>query len=46
MLSRATAGIADDAPIYLLPGSADAAALGVREAVLPELGHVVGLARR
>lgn len=46
MLSRATAGVADGTPIYLLPGSEDAAALGARRVVLPELGHVVGLARR
>lgn len=46
MLSRATAGVVDGTPVYALPGSPAAVTLGVERAVLPELGHAVGLARR
>lgn len=46
MLTRATAGIADETAIYAFPGSPDAIQLGVDDVLLPEIGHVVGLARR
>jgi len=46
MLTRATAGIAGETAIYAFPGSPDAIDLGVSEVLLPEVGHVVGLARR
>jgi len=46
MLSRATGGVANGAAVFALPGSPDAVELGVEEVVLPELGHVVSLARR
>lgn len=46
MLSRATAGVTDDAAVYALPGNPDAVELGVTECVVPELGHVVSLIRR
>lgn len=43
MLSRATAGVIDDAPVFCLPGSEQAAGFGTDELVTPVLGHVVGL---
>jgi molybdenum cofactor biosynthesis protein B len=46
ILSRATAGVAGDTAVFCLPGSPDAVRLGLREVVLPEVDHVVGLARR
>jgi len=46
MLSRATAGIAGETAVYAFPGSPDAIELGVGDVLLPEIGHVVGLAQR
>lgn len=46
MLTRATAGIVGETAVYAFPGSPDAIALGVESVLLPEVGHVVGLARR
>ena len=43
MATRATAGIAEGTLVACLPGSQSAAALGV-DLLLPELGHLVGLA--
>ncbi|WP_049982190.1 molybdenum cofactor biosynthesis protein B [Halorubrum sp. BV1] len=44
--SRATAGIAAGTPVFCLPGSENAVRLGVDEILLPEVGHLVGLAGR
>ncbi|WP_280587495.1 molybdenum cofactor biosynthesis protein B [Halorubrum sp. Boch-26] len=44
--SRATAGIASATPVFCLPGSENAVRLGVDEIILPEVGHLVGLAGR
>ncbi|WP_136717248.1 MogA/MoaB family molybdenum cofactor biosynthesis protein [Halorientalis salina] len=44
--TRATAGIADGVPVFCLPGSEDAATLGVEEIILPEAAHLAGLATR
>ncbi|MFB6093925.1 MAG: molybdenum cofactor biosynthesis protein B [Halanaeroarchaeum sp.] len=44
--TRTIAGIADGVPIFALPGSEDAVTLGTEEIVLPEAGHLVGLATR
>jgi molybdopterin adenylyltransferase len=46
MLSRACAGIAAGRPVFCLPGSTDAVALGMESLILPELGHLVGELRR
>ncbi|ACV47045.1 MULTISPECIES: MogA/MoaB family molybdenum cofactor biosynthesis protein [Halomicrobium] len=46
MLTRATAGIVGETAVYAFPGSPDAIALGVEDVLLPEIGHVVGLAGR
>ena len=46
MLSRATGGVVDGAAVFALPGSPDAIELGVEEVALPEVGHIVSLARR
>ena len=44
--SRATAGIVSHTPVFCLPGSENAVRLGVDEIILPEVGHLVGLAGR
>lgn len=44
--SRAIGGIADGAPVFCLPGSENAVRLGVEEIILPEVGHLAGLATR
>lgn len=46
ILSRASAGLADDVPVFCLPGSEAGALLGLEELVLPTASHVVGLAQR
>ncbi|SDJ98740.1 MogA/MoaB family molybdenum cofactor biosynthesis protein [Natronorubrum texcoconense] len=43
--ARTIAGIADDVPIFCLPGKAPAARLGIEEIILPEMRHLVGVAR-
>ncbi|MFB6354616.1 MAG: molybdenum cofactor biosynthesis protein B [Halobacteriales archaeon] len=44
--TRALAGIADGVPVFCLPGSEAAARLGADEIIVPEAGHLAGLARR
>jgi molybdenum cofactor biosynthesis protein B len=44
--TRAVAGVADGVPVFCLPGSENAATLGAEEIVVPEAGHLAGLARR
>ena len=44
--TRATAGIADDVAVFCLPGSENAARLGVEEIIVEEAGHLAGLAKR
>jgi cyclic pyranopterin phosphate synthase len=44
--TRATAGIVDATPVFCFPGSEAAARLAVEEIVVPEVGHLVGLATR
>ena len=44
--SRATAGIVHKSPVFCIPGSENAAKLGVEEIILPEVGHLAGLASR
>ena len=44
MLSRATAGVVGDRVIFSLPGSTGAVELAMTKLILPELGHVAGLA--
>jgi len=46
MLSRAMAGICQDAVVFCLPGSPEAVRLSMARLILPELGHVVGLTRK
>jgi molybdenum cofactor biosynthesis protein B len=45
MLSRAFAGIAKRKAIFCLPGSPNAVQTAMQKLILPELGHLVGLAR-
>ncbi|HEX4825227.1 MAG TPA: MogA/MoaB family molybdenum cofactor biosynthesis protein [Candidatus Polarisedimenticolaceae bacterium] len=46
MMSRACAGIVNGTPVFVLPGSPRAVALGLSRLVLPEIGHVVRELRR
>ncbi len=45
MLSRAVAGVAQGRVVAALPGSTKAVELALEKLLLPELGHMVGLAR-
>jgi molybdenum cofactor biosynthesis protein B len=45
MLTRATAGISDSVPIFCLPGSENAARLGISELIAPTVHHILGLIR-
>lgn len=44
--TRATAGIANGVPVFVLPGSENAVRLATAEIILPEAGHLAGLATR
>jgi molybdenum cofactor biosynthesis protein B len=44
--TRATAGVVDGVVVFCLPGSEDAARLGVEEIIVEEAGHLAGLASR
>jgi molybdenum cofactor biosynthesis protein B len=44
--TRAVAGVVDGTPVFCLPGSENAARLGVEEVIVPEAGHLSGLATR
>lgn len=45
--TRATAGVTSDGTVvFSLPGSENAARLGVESVITPEIGHLVGLASR
>ncbi|WP_135823924.1 MogA/MoaB family molybdenum cofactor biosynthesis protein [Halorussus ruber] len=44
--TRATAGIADGVVVFCLPGSENAARLGVEKIITEEAGHLAGLAGR
>ncbi|TKX74130.1 molybdenum cofactor biosynthesis protein [Halorubrum sp. GN11_10-6_MGM] len=44
--SRATAGVVSATPVFCLPGSENAVRLGVDDVILPEVGHLSGLAAR
>jgi len=44
--TRADGGVASGVPVFCLPGSEGAVRLGVGDVILPEISHLVGLARR
>ncbi|MFQ3285888.1 molybdenum cofactor biosynthesis protein B [Natronomonas sp.] len=44
--TRATAGVADGAPVFCLPGSENAVRLGTGSIIVEEAPHLAGLARR
>ena len=44
--TRATAAIVDNVPVFCLPGSENAVRLGTEEIIVPEAGHLAGLAAR
>ena len=46
MLSRAAAGLVGRKAIFCLPGSPKAVKLALETLILPELGHLLGQARR
>lgn len=46
MLTRATAGVARQTVIFMLPGSENAVRLAMTKLIVPELGHVVRELRR
>jgi molybdenum cofactor biosynthesis protein B len=46
MLSRAVGGLMGDTAIFVMPGSRAAVELAMRKLILPELGHLLGQARR
>jgi molybdenum cofactor biosynthesis protein B len=45
MMSRAFAGTIKDRAVFCLPGSPNAVKTAMEKLILPELGHLVGLAR-
>ncbi|MGP8068450.1 MAG: molybdenum cofactor biosynthesis protein B [Candidatus Bathyarchaeia archaeon] len=45
MMSRAFAGTIKDRTVFCLPGSPNAVKTAMEKLILPELGHLVGLAR-
>ena len=44
--TRAVAGASEGVLVFCLPGSENAARLGIEEVILPEVGHLAGLATR
>lgn len=46
IMTRATAGIVGDVPIFAIPGSTAAVDLAIADIILPELDHLVDLAGR
>ncbi|MFX0115376.1 MAG: molybdenum cofactor biosynthesis protein B [Candidatus Hodarchaeota archaeon] len=46
ILSRATAGIIEDKPVFVLPGSPKAVQLAFQKIILPEIGHILNLCRQ
>lgn len=44
--TRAVAGVVGGTPVFCLPGSENAAQLGAEEVIVPEAGHLSGLATR
>lgn len=45
MNSRATAGIVESIPVFIVPGSPDACRLAGEKLIMPEIGHTVKHAR-
>ncbi|MFQ5979197.1 MAG: molybdenum cofactor biosynthesis protein B [Candidatus Heimdallarchaeota archaeon] len=43
VLSRATAGIINKKPVFLLPGSPKAVLMAFQKIILPEIGHVLNI---
>lgn len=46
MMSRAIAGLAKKKAIFCLPGSPDAVQTAMQQLILPEIGHVIRVARQ
>ena len=46
MLSRATAGMVGAVPVFALPGSPAACRLGLEKLIIPEIGHLIGVAHQ
>jgi molybdenum cofactor biosynthesis protein B len=45
-MTRATAGVVRGKAIFCLPGSPDAVTTAVSKLIIPELGHVLSIARQ
>lgn len=45
LLSRALAGLVKNKPVFCLPGSPDAVQTAMKTLILPELGHLIRVAR-
>ncbi|MGB0650754.1 MAG: MogA/MoaB family molybdenum cofactor biosynthesis protein [Rhodothermales bacterium] len=46
MMSRATAGLTDNAILFALPGSRNAVELAMQQLILPQIGHLLAERRR
>lgn len=46
MMSRATAGLTDNAVLFALPGSRNAVELAMQQLILPQIGHLLAERRR
>ena len=46
MMSRATAGLTDDAILFALPGSRNAVDLAMQRLILPQIGHLMAERRK
>lgn len=45
MLSRAVAGTIGEVVVFCLPGSPDAVSLAMKDLIIPELSHIIGLTK-
>ena len=45
MMSRALAGLVKEKAVFCLPGSPDAVQTAMEQLILPELGHLIKVAR-
>lgn len=46
IMTRALAGIANGKAVFCLPGSPEAVEAAIKELILPEVGHIIKLARK
>lgn len=46
MMTRALAGVANGKAVFCLPGSPEAVEAAIKELIIPEIGHIIKLARK